>query len=155
MCAILDANVVGEAFGNRQSPAGKAFRERIDEGRLILVTGGKLADELACNSRFSSWSSVAAQYGKILSVNGKRVDAIAEKLRNSRTCNSDDEHVIALAQVSGARLLFTNDPDLQSDFKTKELVDNPRGKIYSTKESKDLTRAHRRMLADKSLCGGP
>lgn len=40
-------------------------------------------------------------------------------------------------------------------FLLKELVDNSRGKVYSTKETKDLTRVHRRMLADKSLCGKP
>ena len=74
------------------------------------------------------------------------------KLRNSSAYVSDDEHVIALEQVSGARLLFSNEADLHKDFKSKELIDQPRAKVYSTKETRDLTRAHERLLADRSLC---
>ena len=74
------------------------------------------------------------------------------KLRNSSACVSDDEHVIALAQVSGARLLFSNDAELHKDFKSKELIVQPRGKVYSTKEARDFTNAHQRLLADRPLC---
>ena len=74
------------------------------------------------------------------------------ELRDSNACVSDDQHVIALAQVSGARLLFSNEPNLHRDFKSKRLIDKPRGKVYSNKESKDLSKAHEKLLADKALC---
>ena len=44
---------------------------------------------------------------------------------------SDDPHVLALARVSGVRLLYTGDVDLIADFKDKAFIDRPRGKIYS------------------------
>jgi hypothetical protein len=48
-------------------------------------------------------------------------------------CESNDQHVIALARVDRqrARVLVTNDQALQNDFKNKSLIDKPRGIIYS------------------------
>ena len=50
-------------------------------------------------------------------------------------CQSNDQHVIALAIVSGARLLYSNDRRLQRDFKDRRLIDPP-GKVYSTRRGK-------------------
>ena len=59
-------------------------------------------------------------------------------------CMSDDPHVIALAKMSGTRLLFTNDILLEGDFK-KNI---PRGIIFTTKQDvrKQITREHRSLL---------
>ena len=69
---------------------------------------------------------------------------------------SNDAHVIALAQLSGARLLYTNDGDLQKDFRNKNLVDNPEGKVYSTEAEKNPNKefrpAHKRLLGRNDLC---
>ena len=73
------------------------------------------------------------------------VDARTEQIQNEGSCTSDDPHVIALAQVSRARLLYSNDGDLQKDFKNKRLIDQPRGKVYSTIKNKKL-------LGRKDLC---
>ena len=108
MCAIIDTNVVAEAFGN--------------------------------------------QYGKVHTVERENVDPLAAGLRASQSCVSNDEHVIALAQVSGARLLFSNDVPLHRDFKNRDLVDVPRGKVYSTREDTSFTQRHRRLLNDPALC---
>ena len=67
-------------------------------------------------------------------------------------CRSDDEHVLALAVVSGARLLYTNDTALIADFKNREIIANPRGKVYSTAVSNRVTATHRRLLGDRTLC---
>ena len=61
---------------------------------------------------------------------------------------SDDHHVIALAQLSGARLLYSNDSALHDDFGNKSLIDQPRGRIYSTKESSTFRNVHRHLLRD-------
>ena len=124
MCAILDANVTAEVFGNKKTPAGQKFREWLDSGRSSLVMGGKLADELT-HDGFREWSETAIQYGKLLLIERAKVDERAAELHSSNDCISDDEHVIALAQLSGARLLFSNDSDLHSDFKSKILIDEP------------------------------
>ena len=80
------------------------------------------------------------------------VNARADELRQRAVCRSDDEHLLALALVTGARLLYTNDAALIADFKNREIVANPRGKVYTTAENNEVTNAHRRLLADRTLC---
>lgn len=155
MCAILDNNVVSEVFGHKKTPAGQKFREWVDSGCSFLVIGGDLTYELTENGRFRAWSETAIQYGRLQRVDSAKVDVRAAELHSLNACISDDEHVIALAQLSGARLLFSNDTDLHLDFKSKILIDEPRGKIYSTNESKDFTPGQKRLLADKTLCRKP
>ena len=66
---------------------------------------------------------------------------------------SDDPHIIALAQVSGARLLYSNDKSLQQDFKNKDLINNPRGKVYITNECRgNFSSGHKKLLVRRDLC---
>ena len=83
------------------------------------------------------------------------VEAHTDELRQREICRSDDEHVLALALVSGAGLLYTNDVALIEDFKNREIVQNPGGKIYTTARNNTVTAAHRRLLADRTLCRTP
>ena len=83
------------------------------------------------------------------------VEARTEELRRRDVCRSDDEHVVALALVSGARLLYTNDAALIDDFKNREVVAAPRGKVYTTVKDDRVTKTHRRLLADRTLCRAP
>ena len=152
MCAIIDNHVVAEAFGPDQTPAGKAFRDSVDQKGLRLVVGGALLDELDHNQRFRRWRAVVRPYGRVQMIGREVVETLADQLRSSNACVSNDAHVIALAQASGARLLFSNDKDLHQDFKDKQLIDDPRGKVFSTNEDTSLTRTHRRLLNDSSLC---
>ena len=147
MCAILDANVVSEVFGSNRPPAGIGFFDWINTGRGHLVVGGKLLQELVSASRaFEKWGQEAQLAGKMSLVNGGEVEARAEALRAAGTCRSNDQHVIAVAQVNGSRRLYSNDGDLQDDFRDKRLIDKPRGKVYSTREDKDFSDTHRRLL---------
>jgi len=73
-------------------------------------------------------------------------------LRGSGTCRSNDHHIVALAVVSGARLLYTNDRNLTDDFKDKRLIDNPRGKVYSTTGSTRYDQGKKRLLNNRELC---
>ena len=66
---------------------------------------------------------------------------------------SDDEHVLALALVSGARLLYTNDSALKSDFSNTEIIADPEGNIYTTHEGKEFRAEHRELLETENLCG--
>ncbi len=153
MCAIIDNDVVAEAFGDQPTPAGRAFRQSVDQGRIQLVVGGELLDELDQNRNFRKWRAVAMHYGKVFSPERNKVDLQTKQLRTKQSCVSNDEHIIALAQITGARLLFGNDKHLHSDFKNKQLIDHPRGKVYSTNISQEFTRGHRNLLNDR-LCAG-
>lgn len=146
MCAILDANVVHEVFGSSRPTAGKGFFDWIDVGRGHLVVGGKLHKELTRHSRFYKWAQRARQSGRLRLANDGKVDARTEELRRDEACKSDDPHIIALAQVERVRLLYSNDRDLQRDFRNKALIDNPRGSVYTTRVNKEFTPDHKKLL---------
>ena len=153
MCAIVDAIVAGEVFGANRSPAGKEFFDWINQRPGRLVAAGKLLAELK-KTPAREWARQAIISGRIKTVKEGDVEALASELRRQQICRSNDPHVIALAVISGARLLYSNDGNLQDDFKTKSLIDKPRGKVYSTLESKDSTATHKKLLARKDLCQG-
>ena len=156
MCAIVDANVAHEVFGADPAPAGERFFDWIEKGSGRLVVGGKLLEEIeGASEGFREWARNAVLAGKMRIVDKDKVDARMEEVESHGGYRSDDPHVLALAQLSGARLLYSNDADLQEDFKRKNLIDKPRGKVYSTLESKSFQRRHRRILENRSLCRSP
>ena len=152
MCAILDANVAGQVFGADRPPAGRAFFEWMDSGPGRIVVGGRLRRELDRNREFREWRLHAVLAGRIALLSDEAVDGRTRQLEQENACRSDDEHVVAVAQLSGARLLYSNDDALQDDFGDKTLIDLPRGKVYSTRVHEDLTPVHQRLLANRKLC---
>ena len=152
MCAIVDVNVAHEVFGLSPHPAGERFRNWINGGSGRLVAGGKLLEELENSPGFRDWSRTALNAGKMRIVNESEVNGRTERLQVEGAYRSNDPHVLALAQVSGARLLYSNDIALQRDFGNKGLIDNPRGKVYSTLNSKSFENSHKRLLGRKDLC---
>ena len=152
MCAILDANVAGQVFGAERPSAGQAFFEWVHSGQGRLVIGGRLRRELDRSRAFREWRLQAVLAGRITILRDEAVDETARQLQQKNACRSDDEHVVALAQLSGARLLYSNDGALQDDFNDKRLIDRPRGKVYSTLVHEDVTEVHRGLLARRNLC---
>lgn len=152
MCGIVDANVAHEVFGDDRPPAGVRFFDWLASPHGQLVVGGDLLRELSQNRRFVRWFGAAVRTGRARSMPDDAVNARADELRQRDVCRSDDEHLLALALVTGARLLYTNDAALIADFKNREIVANPRGKVYTTAENNEVTNAHRRLLADRTLC---
>lgn len=151
MCAIIDANVVGEVFGSERTEAGKEFFDWIDEGSGRLICGGELLEELEGSSPgFREWVIAASKTGKIKYTNEEEVKRKTAQIQKE-SIQSDDPHILALAQVSGARLLYSNDKKLHKDFKNPALID-PVGSIYSTLRSKNFTRARRKLLEKRELC---
>jgi len=154
MCAILDANVAGLVFASRTSDAenesaSKYFFDWIDSGAGSLIAGGKLLDELERVPNFQKWRKRAAFTGRITILDGDSVNQ--EAIQVAPRCKSDDPHVIAVALISNARFLYSNDGDLQKDFRNPDLVKNPRGSVYSTRCNRNFTRNHRRLLR-QNLC---
>ena len=82
------------------------------------------------------------------------LDAAEKEIRREGICRSNDEHVLALARVSGARLLFTNDRALQQDFRDREIIGGTRGRVYTTVDRNDVRPAHRELLRRTDLCHG-
>ena len=152
MCAIVDASVRDQVFGEKRPEAGKFFFDWLNRGmgNPKLVIGGKLLQELKGSGNFESWLQAAQLAGRTRIVPDKEVDNATKELENLNICKSNDQHVLALARVSGARLLFANDGDLQQDFKNRQIVG---GMIYSTLRSENVTRTHKDLLSRNDLCG--
>ena len=167
MCAIVDANVRDQVFGDAQSDAGKFFLDWLlkpNGGTLAL--GGKLREELSDDGRNQSFLRAYNQLmfnGRVRDIQDNVVYAETVALESRQICHSNDVHVLALARVSGARLLYTNDQALQEDFNNPQLVSEPRGRVYTTlpigrrsyaaqRDANTVTDTHRGLLERADLC---
>ena len=155
MCGVVDNDVAFEVFGDRQTDAGRGFRNWLDKRRGSLAVGGDLLDELTANGRFREWYARNVQSGLILQISRARIAPIQRRLEREGQCRSNDKHVLALAIASGARLLFTNDNLLMEDFRNRNIVPVQRGRIYITRDRKDVRPAHRKLLGMRDLCRAP
>ena len=93
--------------------------------------------EYAGNSAFMKILVLLKSTGAAQEFSKTAVDA-RQSLVSSMPIRSDDPHVIALALVSGARLLVSADVDLVADFKDRAIVNAPRGKVYNLKSANRL-----------------
>ena len=155
MCAIVDNNVANEVFGGGPPEAGRRFRHWLGGRNGRLVVGGRLLAELKGNRGFREWFQQNELSGRLLQVKDEEVARQESNVKRTGLCMSDDEHVVALAIASGARLLYTNDNLLMDDFRNQQIVSGTRGRIYTTREHKDFRPAHRKLLGMKNLCRAP
>ena len=154
MCSILDANAVHEVFRPNGPEAGEKFFQWINTGSGVLVVGGKVYEEFNQISSAHKWAQEAIQSGRMKVTDKQEVETRATMLKKAGSCMSDDEHVVALAQISGARLLYSNDSALQQDFANKNLINHPRGKVYTTLRDRwAFGKSHKTLLKNRDLCG--
>ena len=152
MCAIVDANAIWEVFGSDRPEAGQKFFDWLTVGSGILTIGGKLLSEISKDQRFKEWANAAIKSGKMRIEDGTEIEKREVEISRSYQLRSNDLHIVALAQVSGARLLYSNDGKLIEDFKDKSLIDRPRGKVYRTSDDPAFTPSKRALLANRALC---
>jgi hypothetical protein len=143
MSLIIDANCAPETLTPEPSqdfaPVADAI---VNRGAKIALGGKKLRSEYEKLPKVWRFIVALEKAGRVISCPDAEIDAIQEVLSTSGALKSDDPHIIALAQVSGARLLCSRDQALHTDFGSKELVSNPRGKVYQTKTHARLLRIH-------------
>jgi hypothetical protein len=146
MCIIIDANMVGVVFAE---PIRDDYRPIFDwilkrDGRLVY--GGKLAGELERSEKFKRAIKTWGESGKAVRKSDDEIRR-QEKLLKGKT-RSNDPHVLALARISNARILCTNDDNLIADFKDRRIVPGSgerRGKVYRNA-------SHQRLLKHHSGC---
>ena len=142
MCIIVDANRLGAFLSDPANEDAAPIRDWLDRrgGRIVYSTGGAFAREMGHRTRAKLLTYVRA--GKAQVVSADRFVDDERSLRESTDLHSDDPHVLALARWTRVRLLYTGDASLIADFKNKQLIDHPRGKVYSSAANADLlTRA--------------
>ena len=146
MCVIIDANAIADVFGARRTPAGATLFRWLGGRRGRMVVGGKLRRELTVAGKgFRQWAQQAARAGKMQVLQDAVVSERTEAVERAKGYLSDDPHILALAQVSGARILFSRDERLRRDFTNPALVARPRGTVFSAPD-------HRHLLDDEDLC---
>lgn len=99
-----------------------------------------LAEEYSSNEAVRRILVNLDRMGRAIRADDAAIEAAMGSLRDQDLCRSNDIHIIALAQASGARILCSHDHALHADFKNKRLVDNPRGKVYLNPKHNHLLR---------------
>ncbi len=144
MNVIVDNMVVSRVLVADDDSVFLPIREKIMVDKALkLVYGGKLLREYARSRDVMRMVHRLDQAGRAMVYEDSRIDARAAEIKKLCLCISNDVHIIALAQESGARLLCTEDYNLQLDFGNPALIQRPRGRVY-----KKATRAHRELLED-------
>ena len=136
MCIILDANAIGDMNGRTEH--GIPVIRWLLTGGGGLIVGGKQKRELSASDKMLSTMVKLNQAGKLFTLDDKKVDALTEKLKPE--CSSNDPHVIAVAHISGCRLIFSRDRALHKDAKN---VLSPPAAIYQNK-------GHSHLLVDST-----
>ena len=136
MCIIVDANRLGDFLADPAKPDSTPKRKWLDRGggRLVYSTGAAFAREVGRRDKLLEY----VRAGKASVIPAERFANDERVLRARADLHSDDPHVLALARAAGVRLLYTSDRNLRDDFRRKDLVDRPRGKVYSGAANADL-----------------
>lgn len=142
MCLIIDANRACVVFDYPTPVDFLPLFDWIEQRGGVVIIGGRLRRELykvdRAKRRIKEW----VRAGRAFIIDESLVDKLESEIAVGQALKSDDPHVIALAQLSGARVLCTEDRNLIVDFKDKRLIDKPRGAVYRTQRHKKLLQHH-------------
>ncbi len=148
MCAIVDNNMRDRFFGTPVAPELQPLWKWIDDRKGLLVVGGRLRKELyeSENARRAIQQWIRTTSARDIEDDDPgKVETETASITNGGLCKSNDQHVIALARVSGARLLCSGDQRLHADFGNPALISNPRGSVYQNS-------SHAHLLAHDGQC---
>lgn len=143
MCMIIDNDVRDRVFFKPDDRDFDDLHSCLIGDRLPavrIVYGGKLRREYLERPKVMKQLEELDRKGQARVVSDALVDEETAVLRASGLCRSNDVHVIALARVGKVGLLCTCDTALMRDFKTKALIDKPRGKVYNRESHNELLR---------------
>jgi hypothetical protein len=145
VCAIIDANQFSLAFSappdSRYVPL---LRWLLDGGGALAYGGTKYASELGAHANAVAFFAERFRAGRAVRIPNDAVDAKTASLASQGQCESNDEHIIALALLSGARTICTQDEALTRDVRNPTLLSDPRGRVYRTAAHSHLLTHHRR-----------
>jgi len=127
VAVIIDANRCSD-FGAKINVAD-VLAKRIGERKIKVSVCQKLLKEMhktKIRSLLTQWESA----GMLIRVQENLYQQEISQVQRAAIV-SDDPHILALAIVSGCRLLYTNDNDLIRDFKDISII-RPKGKILKS-----------------------
>lgn len=133
MCLIVDVNIAHKVFLATDNPDFKDVHKALftdNKPIASIVYGGKLVDEYARNSQIIRVLAQLDRTGRARKVDDDLIRKEMETVVQINLCQSNDEHIIALARIGKVRVLCSHDKALHTDFTNKKLIDKPRGKVY-------------------------
>ena len=153
MCVIIDTNKLGD-FAKVENITGDPVMDGLHRLRVWVKNGGKIVyfkplpktKEAARHRELQSNESARVVLMDLLRRGRAKLidysDCAQSAKKFAPKIKSDDPHILALAEVSGASVLCTSDRALMDDF-GKHIKG---GKIYPSSE-----RAQKQMLS-QSIC---
>jgi hypothetical protein len=147
MCILIDANQA-HAF-TKPSPAMSAIVNWMASGGRV-VTGGKLSDELF-GTRFGLLMVELSRRGNLVVYPRSLVDQEIKAVKKL-PIRSDDPHVLAIARISGSRVVVTNDNKLIADLKDKAICSGKRRAIRKRPEKGDMSVKAVSALLNEAQC---
>jgi hypothetical protein len=149
MCLIIDANMAhkfGEPPHDDVKPVVVWLLGKHKKRLPRAVIGGKLRRELERTGQaILRFLRTLRQAGRLLDIEDRQVDneqqEVESLLEECEIEGVDDQHVLALARVSGSRLLASGDAStkLHALFKDRRFL-NPPGKVYQKAAHEPLLR---------------
>jgi len=136
MCLIIDANRISSIV-NRDEDSVPILEWLLEDKSQIALGGSKIRNEYSKHAGFFRYIGELEKSGKVRIAKDENVDAEEINLLQSKDLSSDDHHVIALARVTGCRLVYSSDMALHGDFKNPRIL-RPKGKVYQYKSHKNL-----------------
>ena len=135
MCLILDTNKYGN-FLNQDNPDMEPVRKWLEKGGKIAYSPTQeMERELEGHEGMKDWFKARRRTPRVKYIPKNKVEQAMKKLLQSSNLRSNDHHIIALAQVSGVKLLISSDRKLHADFTNKDIVG---GSIYQNKKHQHL-----------------
>ena len=135
VCLIIDASRLSNFAANPPTTdAMPIFNWLRKGGRIVYSNGGKFATEVSRAARRKLLD--LSRQGRAILIPYESISIVVRELTNQ--IKSDDPHVMALAKVTGTRVLYTNDGDLMDDFRDRRFLNRPRGKVYSRAQNADI-----------------
>jgi len=141
MCAIVDASVASLFFNDPVDPELAPLWSWINQRQGGLAIGGKLlADEYekvaSAIRAVRNWERAGLAH----IIPDSDIESEREAIEDQ--CVSNDAHIVALARVSGARILCSSDRPLHQDFRDPGLINAPRGSVYQNTGHQHLLDHH-------------
>jgi hypothetical protein len=143
MCVIVDVNVAAQVLLAPPDAAYRLLHRSLVLGKgykATLAYGGHLTVEYGHHRRLFGLVAELDRAGRAKQYSDALIAAEAAAINEAGLLQSDDPHIVALAVVSGARVLCSDDGALCNDFKRQALVNHPRGKVYKNPTHQHLVR---------------
>jgi hypothetical protein len=139
MLLIIDSNCFAAALSNIPDVEFVPLLNSVRTGKRGIAYGG--------TTLLQEYKRVATAWGLLLKLDqagraklfpSGAVDQMALHISGLGILVSDDAHIVALALVSGARLLCSRDGRLHTDFTNPAVIRKPRGKVYQNSSHSHL-----------------